>query len=73
MLMNRLFHYSEAGKGLQYVRKVALDLIKARREAGPSEKVFTLRTHVHQGNLKVISFVVVTTKIARSDITASCM
>ena len=41
MLMNRFFAYSEAGKGLKYVNKVALDLIKTRREAGQSEKVFS--------------------------------
>ena len=34
-----LFSYTEMGKAMDYVSKVALDLIKARREGGHTEKV----------------------------------
>ena len=37
--MKLAFAYSEPGKGVAYVQKVALDLVKARRENGHSDKV----------------------------------
>ena len=40
-LMKYFFAYTEPGKAAAYVQKVALDLIKARRENGRAEKVST--------------------------------
>ena len=40
--MKYAFSYSEAGKATAYIQKVALDLIKARRETGHTEKVLSL-------------------------------
>ena len=37
--MRFVFSYTETGKALKLVAKVAFDLIKARRESGMSEKV----------------------------------
>ena len=34
-----IFSYTEIGKAIAYVEKVALDLIKARRQSGHTEKV----------------------------------
>ena len=38
-LMKLAFAHSEAGKGVAYIHKVAMDLVKARRENGHSDKV----------------------------------
>ena len=38
--MKLAFAHSEAGKGIAYVLKVAMDLVKARRENGNSDKVW---------------------------------
>ena len=43
-----LFPYTEMGKALNYVSKVALDLIKTRRQEGHTEKVcylYNIITH----------------------------
>ena len=37
--MKLAFAHSEPGKAVAYVNKVALDLVKARRENGHSDKV----------------------------------
>ena len=37
-----IFSYTEMGKVFDYIAKVALDLIKARRLGGHTEKVCTL-------------------------------
>lgn len=37
--MKLAFAHSEAGKAVGYIQKVALDLVKARRENGHSDKV----------------------------------
>ena len=39
-LLKGIISFTEMGKAMDYVTKVALDLIKARREAGHTEKVF---------------------------------
>ena len=39
-LLRSIISYTEMGKAMDYVEKVALDLIKARREAGHTEKVY---------------------------------
>ena len=36
-----LFSYTEMGKAMDYISKVALDLIKARRQEEHTEKVYT--------------------------------
>ena len=36
-----LFSYTEMGKGMVYVAKVAFDLIKVRRQTGNTERVWT--------------------------------
>jgi hypothetical protein len=38
-LFKGLFSYTEMGKAFDYIAKVALDLIKARRQGGNNEKV----------------------------------
>ena len=38
-LLKNFFTYTEMGKALDYVKKVAHDLIKARRQEGHTEKV----------------------------------
>ena len=38
-LVKLAFAHSEAGKGVAYILKVAMDLVKARRENGHSDKV----------------------------------
>ena len=38
-LMKYFFAYTEAGKAAAYIQRVALDLIKARRESGREDKV----------------------------------
>ena len=38
-LMKPLFSNTKPGKAMEYIKKVALDLIKARRESGHTEKV----------------------------------
>ena len=40
-----MFSYTEMGKVFDYISKVALDLIKARRQGGHTEKV--MHTYVH--------------------------
>ena len=40
-LLNAAFSYTEAGKSLEFIKKVAMDLIKARRESGQGDKVIT--------------------------------
>ena len=40
-LLNAAFSYTEAGKSLKFISKVALDLIKARRESGQGDKVYS--------------------------------
>ena len=37
--MKLAFAHSEAGKAVGYIQKVAMDLVKARRENGHSDKV----------------------------------
>ena len=41
LLLKGVLSYTEMGKAMDYVAKVALDLIKTRREAGHTEKVFS--------------------------------
>ena len=43
-LFKGLFSYTEVGKAFDYISKVALDLIKARRQGGHTEKVIM---HMH--------------------------
>ena len=38
-LLKVILSYTEAGKAIDYISKVTLDLIKARRERGQAEKV----------------------------------
>ena len=42
--MKLAFTHSEPGKAVAYVNKVALDLVKARRENGHSDKVVIILT-----------------------------
>ena len=44
------FSYTEMGKALDYVSKVALDLIKARRQGGHTEKVHALLSVLHSSH-----------------------
>ena len=38
-LMKYLFHHSKGGKAVTYIKKVTLDLVRARRESGQADKV----------------------------------
>ena len=40
-LLKGAFSYTEVGKAVDYVARVALDLIKARRQEEHTEKVYT--------------------------------
>ena len=59
--MKLAFAHSEAGKAVAYIQKVALDLVKARRENGHSDKVLdhclpasiSQHIYVHELMLKV--------------------
>ena len=39
--MKASFFHTEAGKAIAYIRKIALGLVKSRRENGHEEKVYT--------------------------------
>ena len=39
-VMRLYFPYTEAGKGMELVKNITLDLIKSRRESGQSDKVW---------------------------------
>ena len=42
-----MFSYTEMGKAFDYIAKVALDLIKARRQGGHAEKVMPHVCTIH--------------------------
>ena len=39
-LLKGIYSYTKMGKAMNYVERVALDLIKARRQEGHTEKVY---------------------------------
>ena len=44
-LMKAAFSHTEAGKAIAYIRKIALGLVKSRRENGHEEKVYIYRSY----------------------------
>ena len=48
-LFKGIFSYTEMGKAMNYVSKVALDLIKVRRQSGHKENVRIMVTLVRLG------------------------
>jgi hypothetical protein len=56
--MKLAFAHSEPGKAVAYVHKVAMDLVKARRENGHFDKVCGWKKNVLMGSLKISHYMV---------------